>query len=168
MRVTSLHIRAWSFTVLMVRRLNSSANKNYYHQTYKVLLVGNEKEIKMVRGRAIVRIDGNLGGASLGVGAGVVVAGFTSFLHHPEVHGQPTPMLALAANLVEPVQVRAALAVLSAPNWTQSMAPSVAVPKVVTPLSVEIVTDVRQTHPSTAVLFLLAQVEVAHVIEVSP
>ena len=139
-------------------------------ETHKVLLAGNEKEIKMVRGRAIVRIDGSLGGAALGVGVAVgvgVVAGFTSFLHHPEVHGQPKPLWASAAILVEPSQVRAALAVLSAPNWTQSMAPSVRVWKVVTPLFVIVPTPVRQTHPSTAVLFLLAQVEVAHVIEVS-
>ena len=132
-------------------------------ETYKVLLVGNEKEIKMVRGRAIVRIDGSLGGAALGVG---VV--FTSFLHHPEVHGQPSPMLALASILVEPVQVRAALAFLSAPNWTQSTAPSVAVLKVVTPFSVETPTDVRQTQPSTAVLFLLGQLGVPHVTVFSP
>ena len=132
-------------------------------ETYKVLLVGNEKEIKMVRGRAIVRIDGSLGGAALGVG---VV--FTSFLHHPEVHGQPEPMLELASNLAEPVQVRAALAFLSAPNWTQSTAPSVAVLKVVTPFSVETPTDVRQTQPSTAVLFLLGQLGVPHVTVFSP
>ena len=134
-------------------------------ETYKVLLVGNEKEIKMVRGRAIVRIDGSLGGAALGLG---VEVGFTSFLHHPEVHGQPEPMLELASNLAEPVQVRAVLAFLSAPNWTQSTAPSVAVLKVVTPFSVETPTDVRQTQPSTAVLFLLGQLGVPHVTVFSP